>query len=61
MGVEHWWNDSDSKIEVLQENPLPTALCPPQILRLTAGIEPGYTKIKNASQVSLVRGQQLIV
>lgn len=41
MGVERWWNDSDSKIEVLQENPLPAALYPPQILHLAAGIEPG--------------------
>jgi hypothetical protein len=43
MGVEHWWNDSDSKIEVLQENPLPAALCPPRILHLAAGIEPGLS------------------
>jgi len=26
MGVEHRWNDSDSKIEVLQENSLTAAL-----------------------------------
>lgn len=40
MGVGHWWNDSDGKIEVHQENPLLAALCPPQILHFTDGIEP---------------------
>jgi hypothetical protein len=29
------------KLKYFKENPLPAALCPPQILHLTAGIEPG--------------------
>jgi len=28
MSVEHWWNDSDRKTEVLRE-PIPVPLCPP--------------------------------
>jgi hypothetical protein len=31
MSMEHWWNDTDWKTEVLGENPLETALSPPQI------------------------------
>jgi hypothetical protein len=29
--AEQWWNDTDRKDEVLEENPVPVTLCPPQI------------------------------
>jgi hypothetical protein len=31
VSMEHCWCDSDGKIEVLEENPVPVPLCPPQI------------------------------
>ena len=29
--MEHRWNDTDGKTEVLGEKPVPVPLCPPQI------------------------------
>jgi len=37
FNMEHWWNDTDGKTEVLVEKPVSVPLCPPQISR---GIEP---------------------
>jgi hypothetical protein len=31
MVMEHWWNDTERKTEVLREEPVPVLLCPPQI------------------------------
>jgi len=31
MGMEHWWNGTDGKTEVLGEKPVTVPLCPPQI------------------------------
>jgi hypothetical protein len=28
MGMEHWWNDDDEKIEVLGEKSVSLPLCP---------------------------------
>jgi hypothetical protein len=31
MSMEHLWNDTDGKTEVLREKPVPVTLCPTQI------------------------------
>ena len=48
--MKHWWNNTDGKLEVLEEKPVPVPLYPPQTLTSTeVGSNPGICNERSAT------------